>query len=282
MQSNINIYRYDDPALYLHDVWLHKKGNRAFSIRSWAQHLGIKSGGTFHQILTGKRGLPKKYLPVLTKNLKLDDKESQYLETLIDYKKEKDSELKNYYANKLVQLSRGQSLKIKEVQSFEFFKNPLCFAILEMTSLKDFKDDPKWIQEHLKEKLPLHEIRKMLHTLIDLELLKVDANGYLIRGEQNFYSKQDIKDLALREYHKSIGKLATKALDEQEVFSREFGAAAFGIKKEDLPQIKKEIRSFIQFLMMRFEKQNQDADEIYQFAGQFFSLTNMSKNEEKK
>ena len=87
---NLSIYNYSCPALFLRDAWNSKRAfNKSFSLRAWAQQLGISSHGTFYQIVQGLRPLPKKYVMAIANSLKLDAKEALYLETLIDFSKAK-------------------------------------------------------------------------------------------------------------------------------------------------------------------------------------------------
>ena len=70
-------------------------------MRAWAKSLEIKSHSQLHQMLYGKRTIPKKYLHNIVKNLKLNKDESEYFETLIDIQKAKDHSEKNFYLEKI-------------------------------------------------------------------------------------------------------------------------------------------------------------------------------------
>lgn len=271
----ISVFKYDNPSLFLRDVWSKKRAfNKNFTLGAWAKQLGISSCGTFHQIVNGNRPIPKKYVAAISESLSLDAKESLYLETLVDYKKSKSIKMKEHYAQRLKSLAPGKKLSVFEIESFHFLKNPLNGAIVEMTALEGFRADAIWIKERLRINVSIAEIKEALERLLDLNLLHVDGNGNLKRTHKIFYSKQDIQNQALREYHKNIMKLASEEIEKQDVKEREFGACVFGIKKTSLPAIKDDIRDFIKELMAKYETAEEEAEEIYQFATQFFGMTN--------
>ncbi len=143
---NLSIYDYEDPSQFLNDSWEQKKSKNAhFTIRSWAKQLGVNSHGTLYDIVKGKRHLPKKYFLSVCRSLKLNTKESLYLETMIELKKAKSEKVKVYYKQRLTEISPKKSLNYYEIESFHFLKNPLHMAIIELTTLNDFQSDIDWI-----------------------------------------------------------------------------------------------------------------------------------------
>ncbi len=107
----ISIYRYTSPSLFLQDAWGERKSrDKSFTIRAWAFELGMCSYGTFHQIILGKRSLPKKYIHAVCKSLNLNIRESLYLEVLVDYSKSQTRESSEYYLNLLQEVS-GNSMQ---------------------------------------------------------------------------------------------------------------------------------------------------------------------------
>ncbi len=271
---SLSIYNYSCPSMFLRDSWNAKRAfNKNFSLRAWASQLGMSSHGTFYQIINGVRPLPKKYVLALSISLQLDRKEALYLETLIDFSKAKTVKAKSYYKERLDQLSPRKALSIYEIESFHFLKNPLNGAIIELTCLKDFSFDAKWIQNRLAIKATQTEIQKAINLLLELKLIKKDQFGNILRTNEHVYSEQDIRNEALQEYHKNVLDMAKDQISKQDVSKREFNATAMGIKSEDLPKIKEEIRDFLNTFIDKYEADPGSADEIYQLGIQFFGLT---------
>lgn len=270
----VSIFNYEDPAQFLRDSWDKKKTvNKKFTVRSWANQLGISSHGSFYQMVQGKRPLPKKYIQVISSSLSLGAKESLYLETLIDFKGAKTIEHREYYSKRLQEIAPGKRLSFYEIESFNYLKNPLNGAIIELTTLKDFVSDVSWIQKRLTISATIPEIQRSIKLMIELGLLQQDKDEKLKRTNAHIYTKQDLTNEALQEYHKNVLKLGTEQISKQDVTKREYNASAFGIRKKDLPKIKEEIRTFLNDLISKYEPTNQSADEIYQLGIQFFALT---------
>jgi uncharacterized protein (TIGR02147 family) len=275
---SLSIFKYDNPALFLRDSWNRKRAyNKNFTLRAWAQLLGISSHGTFYQMVQGKRPLPKKYVKPLSDSLKLSSKESLFLETLIDFSKAKTMEHKSYYKDRLEDLAPGKKLSFYEIETFHYLKNPLNGAIIELTNLKDFKFNIFWIKERLTINASMNEIQKSVDLLLELDLLSKNDKGELVRSNNHLYTKQDIKNEALQEYHKNVMSLGSDQISKQDVDQREFNATAMGIKRDDIPQIKEDIRSFLNDFIKKYETPEGQAEEIYQLGIQFFGLTNIKR-----
>lgn len=65
----LKIYGYIDPVLFLKDsLDLKREINSNFSLRSWAQSLGMKSHGPLHVMISGQRSIAKKHIPLKIKS----------------------------------------------------------------------------------------------------------------------------------------------------------------------------------------------------------------------
>jgi len=270
--NNISIYSYSDPILFLNDFWNQKREvNNKYTVRAWSKKMGLKFHGPLYDILRGQRKIPKSYIPGFIKTLPLDSKESIYFETLVDINRAKKADEKEYFISRLSQLSPKKSIRFYELESFSSMKDPLHFALIEMTQLKGFKYDLNWIQNKLGVKRSISEIKQMIERLVSLGLL-IEIDNSLQRTAQHIYSKQDVPDLALREYHKSLLKISSQAIDQQEISDREYNATCLNIKEDDIQSLKLELRSFMQEMISKYEAKPGDAKDTYQLNTQLFNL----------
>lgn len=70
-----SIFAYEEPTSFLKDAWESKKRkNPNFTIRAWAQSMGMKAHNPLYEVIRGKRKVPKSYIPVLVKSLSLSPK----------------------------------------------------------------------------------------------------------------------------------------------------------------------------------------------------------------
>lgn len=247
-----------------------KKRNPSFSLRSWANSLGMKSHGPLHAMLAGQRSIPKKYIPLFIQSLKLDKKEAKYFEILVDIQRAKSIKEKELYMERLTQLSPKKLREVSDIEAYKYITDPLHIIVAEMTALPKFKNSLVWIKNHLRAKVNITELSDVIERLLKLEVLKKEKSR-LIKQVQHIYTSSEIMSRAVQEYHKKMSKMAINEISNQSIEQREFNAISFNIKTEDLPKLKEAIRDFSDQLIQDFE--SDEADETYHLNIQLFSLT---------
>jgi uncharacterized protein (TIGR02147 family) len=276
------VFEYSNAAAFLRDTWEEKKRrNPAFTLRAWAKHLGMESHGPLHLILSGQRALPKKHVPLFIENLGLTPREGLYFETLVDLHRARSHEQKEFYLNRLTELSNRGEVRMFEVESFKYLANPIHTLILEMTALRGFRFDPKWIQKRLKIVATEKDVESAIERLIALGLLSEGKDGVLAKTNHHLSTRPDISDRGIREYHRNISQVAQAALDQQSLAEREFGSYSFNLKRSALPLAKGAIREFFKDFFARFEAAAGEGEETYQINVQLFGMTEDKKGEVK-
>ncbi len=281
MEKNLNIYHYEDAFKYLYDSYVYKKEkNPSFSLRSWARNLGLKSHSPLQLMISGKRSISIKYIPKFIKSLSLSFNEGMYLENLIQMNQAKSLEEKELYLGRINELRpKITPLNSLELETFKFLQDPLHCLILEMSELKVFKNEPKWIKDRIHLEASINEIKEAITRLGILGLINIDKNKKITKNHQHITNTIDVADLATQKYHKNVLDLAKKAIDQQKIDEREFNSFCFNIDKNEIPELKKQVRRFIQNFIRKNESKSKHGNETYQLNVQLFSLT---KNKEKK
>lgn len=276
----MSIYQYQRPEEFLRDVWEEKKKkNSLFTIRAWANQLGLKHHNSLHEMVKGKRKVPKSVLPGLLNSLKLSAHEGLYFELMVDLSRARSADEKTMYLDRMKAIAPVKAVKFTELESFRMLQNPLHFYISELALQSDFSPDAKWIQERLNYKVHLVEIEEVIERLLALDILREDAEGRIHRVDQFLQSKSDIHDKALKEFHKNIMALAADAIETQDVLVREFQGAALNLSTDRLPEAKKMIRAFVSEFMAKFDTPKAPNEEVYQLNLQFFGITKPKDNE---
>ena len=270
----LSIYQFGNPKDYLAQVLEEKKRkNPQFSLRSWAKQMGFQSHNSLYQVIKGERSMPKSFLPKLQGSLKLNAKELRYLETLIDLNKAKDIKEKEMYLEKLRKISPLKKQSFTEIQNYQFFRDPLKAAIAELALSKGFKANPAWIQRRLVMKVHQTDIQKAIDCLKSLDILIEGENGELIRKDINIKSQDDVRNLALQEYHQKLCAIASEQVSQQDVNDREYRGYLFNIKKDKLSQAKERMRDFLEEFSRDFEAEPAQKSETYCLQANLFSLT---------
>src|SRR5665213_192354 len=199
----LDIYKYTEFHKLLTDAWREKRSrNSSFSMNAWAHQMGLENSSPLSLAFKGKRALPKKYLPQIIRTLDLDSNQAQYLEALLDLSRAKTPDQKLLYINRLREISPSDEFSALIVEEFKYLSDPLHGAIIEMTDLKNFKEDPEWIQQRLYFSVTVSEIKEALERLLQLNLLRRTEAGRLAKTHRHLTTPQDVADLGTKTYHK--------------------------------------------------------------------------------
>lgn len=269
------IYHFRNTKDFLRVAWEEKKKvNPSFSLRAWAQQMGFKSHNSLYQVIQGSRSMPKSFIPKLKESLRLTSKEMRYLEALVDLEKAKDFAEKELYLERLQKLSPIKKMDdFSEVQNYQFFRDPVKAAIAELALSEGFKPNADWIQSRLVMKTNLNDINRALECLKHLEILVEDDQGKLVRKDVRLASTNDVKSVALQEYHQKLCTIAGEQVSKQEVDKREYHGFVFNIETEKLLAAKERIREFIKEFSKDFEATPGQKSETYCMQNNLFSLT---------
>jgi uncharacterized protein (TIGR02147 family) len=274
----LSVYGYQKPDEFLRDSWNDKKRkNSQFTIRAWANQMDIKHHNTLHDMVKGKRKIPKATIPLFIKHLNLNVNEGLYFELMVDLSKAKSEDEKKMYFERMKTIAPKKNLKAKEIDSFWLLRDPMHFFINELAQQKNFRADPEWICSRLIKSISRENVAEILQRLIDLDLLRLDVDGKVCRVNSYVRSKTDINDRALKEYHKNLMEHAKEAIESQDVMEREFRGLALNLNTELLPEAKEVIRDFVTQFSTRFDTPKAPNEQVYQLNIQFFAVTQNSK-----
>ncbi|MAZ50022.1 MAG: hypothetical protein CME65_15780 [Halobacteriovoraceae bacterium] len=250
-----------------------KARNPGYSLRAWAKSLGMKSHGPLHAILKKQRKIPKNLIIPLIKTLKLDKEEAKYFELLVDLSRAKKPEEIDFYKDKLAKLSPVPLREIHDLEAYKYLTDPIHFTVAEMTQLKEFNDSPAWMKKSLRVNQNMRELEVIIERLRNLGIVQRKKKNHYEKPLQHLYTKLEVTSEVVQNYHKFCSELAIDQVSKQDISEKEFNALCFNIKKKDLPQIKEQIRDFINRLVEENEAPAHEGDETYQLNVQFFSLT---------
>lgn len=270
----LEIYEYENALNFLQDACRQRKvKNPKFSVRTWAKDLGFKGNASLSLILQGKRKIPRKHAHTISRSLNLGIKESLYFESLIELQNAKNPEDKNFFLERLNKLSpKRRKLQMQEIENFRFLSDPLHFEILELTELRGFRPDAKWIQSRLILTTSLRTIEDAVARLDGLGLLKRTKNLWQ-KTHTHLTSRSDFTDAGIQEYHRKVSQKAQETLSQTAVLEREFNGYCFNVSTTKLLLIKNRIREFLNQMIHEFEAPAGQGDRLYQLNLQFFPLS---------
>lgn len=215
--------------------------NERYSMRAFANQLGLNSS-TLSQVLSGKRHLSDQKIQSLCKKVGFSFPKSETAP--IDF-----SHI--------------------EVDTFAVISDWYHFAILDLTVLKSFKSDIKWIARKLD--IQTHEASVAVDRLLRLGMLQL-KNGKLSKTK-DFYTNysEGITSAALKEYQRQVIKKALFAVDNCPQERKDITSITIAADSKKLNQAKEKIKNFRRELCAFLE--SGDSDSVYHLALQLYPVT---------
>ncbi len=234
--------------------------NPKFSARAFARQLEVDPS-SFIQIINGKRALTDKMCMRLAQKLDLSPGE---VEGLMGIRTEDNKERAFDHFSRI------------SMDSFKVMSDWYHYAILELTHLKHFKGDVKWISKVLG--ITVHEARSAVERLQRLDFLIIEDGKWIDNlGDANNLGNEFTAPAA-RKLQKQILLKAIDALENTPYEKRVQSSMTLPVPQSRVKEAKEKILLFFDELDA-FLRQGTKHDEIYNVS---FSLYPISKTIQEK
>ena len=282
-KSSINIYTYSNYRAYLKDLVHELKSiDSKFTMRDFANKAGFSSPSYLKMVIDGQRNITNKSLNKFCAALGIKKKEKEYFSLLIKFNQSLNPDEKNILLIDLEKLRpRVTFSKLKQNQH-KYLANDYYAAIREMVLLTDFKDDAKWIAAKCLPRISPAEAREAIDTLLELGLLKRDANGKLIQVDSIVDTGQTTEAAEAFSFHEAVLNKARRYLSHLNQSQRNFSALTFPIPKELSKEIVDRMEKFQDEIMTLINNKNLNYTDVYQLNLQFFPVTAQNNDKDKE
>lgn len=245
---------------YLQEELLKRiKNNPRYSLRSFAQALGMNSG-SLSRIISGKVKPSKRTLILISERLGVSP-----------------DRLSRPDPGKSAQTRAHRTL---QADLFKAIADWYHYAILELTSLKGFKPDHRWIAMRLG--ISVTEVNVAVERLIRLQFLEIQTDGkWVDRSGDVTTVGNEFTTAAFRKLQHQVLEMGQKALDQVPFELRDQTSIMFAVDAKRIPEIKTKIKAFRRELA-RHSEEAENKTELYQLGIAFYPLTKQLKFEEKK
>ncbi len=263
-----DILNYKDYRVYLKDFYQYKKGiNPQWSYNAWARMLGISSSSTISMIINGKRNPSDSLVSSFANNCKLSDKETHYFKNLVKIQSRiKDPSLSVILVDEFIE--REKMVTEIENSDIALLFNINTAILTEMMKLKDFKNDPKWIEKRLafpmKVDIESHINRLVKHGIIEKH------DGYLITVK-NYCASKNPTDEQICNFHQDSLDLVKQSIRLKADDSVLHATTVINISKERMDEAMKLVREFQQRFTQLLDEES--GDELMQLNLSVFPLT---------
>ncbi|MGE0614229.1 MAG: TIGR02147 family protein [Bacteriovoracia bacterium] len=245
--------------------------NPRYSLRSFARDLGLSSA-RLSEILNRKAGLSGEKARVVAKSLGLNAEETDFFYNLVEAAHAR-SRIKRELAQARLLKYQKNPYQNLEVDHFRAVSDWYHLALLELMTIKGFRNDLKWIARSLD--IQETEAKLAIERLERLELIQRKGRSWAPTDGFSTTSSAVPSEM-IRKFHRQILQKALTAIDMQSMERRDLGAIVMSVKRADLPRMKAKIREFRRALNLEFGEAV-DKDRVYCFSTQLFELTQMDR-----
>lgn len=240
-------------------------------------------------VLNGQR-LPTGALSAaLANDLKLSATEAQYFELLVKRAKlakrplsgrTSQTEARHAEQVRRVELEmerlkpRSLTPHYLEREAFVAIADWHHFAIKQLVTSPNFRDDARWISRKLRGKITPTQARAAIDRLLCIGLLERDPESRKLKPSvTNVFTQIDMPSRAVRVHHAQMMDRAKEAIDEQEISNRELNSLTMIFDKSRLEEAKKALREFRDRFNQEFLVATNASETVYQLNFQFFEHT---------
>lgn len=232
------------------------KRNSQYSLRSFATLLEMDASSV-SQIIAGKRKASNKVINHICDKLSAPQDLRQSFMELAQKKTSK------------TQSKEEHNYRIVAEDVFAYISNWYHYAILELTFVDGFENNPAWIARMLS--LTTTEVKMAIERLIRLNLLS-DENGRLTKTNKfitNFAPGQT--SAAHKELQKQVIQMGLDAMENVPQLEKDITSMTMAIDVDKLPEAKKLITKFRRELCEFLEDGHQT--RVYQLGLQLYPIS---------
>ncbi len=249
-----------------------KQRNETYSLRAFARDLEL-SPSRLSEILSGKHGLSEKTADTIAEKLKLNPRDRQFWRDLILSESARNKKVRELATARVNDARKANShVQIKEDQ-FRVISDWYHAAILELTQVKDFQSDLKWISNRLG--ISLDETQVAIQRLTQLKLLSADSDGKWIANPEIFSTFSDTPSIAIRRFHRQILTMHIQSLILDPMDDRLAQSMIVAIPKASMPDFHVQFQKFISQFWQNIE--HLEKDDLYSMSLQLCPIRNRRK-----
>lgn len=159
-----------------------------------------------------------------------------------------------------------------DLEIIETMKHWYYDAILELTRLSEFIDDPNWIASKIK--IDENTARVALDLLFRLELIKTNEMGEVVEtlGNTTLLMEDDTTD-ALKNLQIELLEKSIESLKNDNFHIRDHSSLTMAIDSSKIDQAIELTKKYRQELCSLMQKEGNNPDGVYQLCVSFYPLT---------
>ncbi len=251
--------QYESPSDFLREEFLRRMHRSPrYSQRAFARDLGLTQG-FLSLVMRGRRRLSLANAKDIALRLDWPEEKVQRFQKFVEI-----SHLRSDQVSPEIKESADFPFQKMALPDFDRVSHWYYFALVELTELKSFRADFRWLAKKLG--ITALEAEIAIRDLISIGLLEL-SRGILKKKTKN-YTIPEVSSEAIRRHHRQVLGQAIAALDAQPLAEREFGSLTLAFEAQEIDAAKEMIRQFQARFTKRFGSAK--ANSVYQLNMSFF------------
>lgn len=243
------------------------EANSRYSLRAFSRDLNINSS-RLSEVLNGKCGLSRSKAQVLCQRLNFSQQKTERFCDLVDSIHARSLSKRTAAQQRLSQGANSLNTPLAQ-DTFALISRWYHYALLELTTVKGFQDEAKWIAKALS--ISETEAQSARERLLRMGLLHIKS-GKLKPTHTSTRTTDGVPSDSIKKYQSQIIDKAKQALTLQDLKTRNISSITFSFQKKNLEKATKRIQAFRHELARDFAAPK-TGDAVYALSIQFFSLT---------
>lgn len=269
-----SILGYTNYRKFLDEFYKARKASRGgFSFRQFSQLAGLSSPNFYKLVIEGQRNLTEQSIEQTIAAMGLSGNSAEYFRCLVQWNQAKSDKEKAEWLERLEACMPVHRRAELQLETMEYLSHWLYPVLREMVLWAEFRDDPYWVQRRLPTHVDLKLISQALLFLKKHDfIVKTDSGGFRVRDDV-VISSDEVRSLAIRNYHRHVLDQAASMLEALPVDQREFGAIIINMPEASLPEMKAKLKAFRDELLkwsMNEAKKSQGSEAVIQFNFQMY------------
>lgn len=268
-----DIYAYLDYREFLNDYYVEKKkANPVFSYQSFANKAGFKTKSFLKMVISGKKNLSDTSLEKVAMALKLDPKAKSYFEDLVAFNQEKSLKLRNQILEKLLTHRVAGVGKVIQQAQYEFYSEWHHNTIREIISTVDWGGDYEKLGKLCHPGISAKEARRSVDLMLKLGLIQKTGDGRFIPCDPIITTGDEVRSLAVRNFHLQNFLLGAKSLDETPAQLRDLSCLVVRLSDNGFKLFRQEIQS-LRKRLLELAESDKTFKRVYHVAFQMYPTT---------
>jgi uncharacterized protein (TIGR02147 family) len=250
--------------------------NPSYSMRAFAAQVGLTQSA-LSQVMSGKKNLSSESATRIANLIGLSESEADYFRTLIQMAKTQNPDLMKSLTAKAQGLNPQREVRELSVEYFSMISDWYHLAIKNLLDVDGFEFTTGNIAKSLR--ISKLEAEAAIDRLVRMHAIETDptkndpTNTRYRRVDTATVVKSDVKNEALRRFHRQMLEKAIESLETQTPQEKWVGSETFPFSEELLPEANQIIENFMTAITDLSDRSKR-RDHVYHLGVQLFKLTN--------